>query len=726
LTIEATSASDTINEKTEVLHGEQNVIDTVLQFTFKAKSRIDACVDYTRPSLTIEIEELRRAFLDAKIRGVRLRYVTEITEDNVEHCKELLKLVDELRHIEGIKGNFYISETEYIAPATLHTKGKPASHIVYSNVKEIVQQQRQFVFDSFWSRSIPAEQKIREIEEGITHYETRIIEDSDQIIEEISRLTANSNQLVTCLTPGGMQYSYKYFFDIKKKLLEKQKNGQHKGIRYISTIEKDNIDLIRIFLNSGIQIRHVKNLPPVSFGVSDKEMSATIEKMDGGKKIQSLLISNEPLYIQHFSSIFEELWKNGIDAKERIKDIESDIHLADIEVIPSSLRAQERYIDIVKTASKEILWIFPTANAFLRQDKIGAVPLAAQAAKERNVKVRILIPANSFVEQKLQQLKEYCPVGTIDVRYIEQMSETKATILVVDRKDSMVMELKDDSKATFDEAIGLSTHSNSKAGVLSYVAIFEKLWKQSELYEQLKTHDKMQREFINIAAHELRTPIQPIIGLSEVVLRNTKDAEQAKLLEVINRNAKRLSRLTEDILDVTKIESQSLNLKKEQFNLNEVITNAIDDITTNKIISSYSKTKNPIIKLLCNMQDTFVYADKGRISQVILNLLNNAVKFTKDEKGIIIVIVEKKDLQKQEQHNNQEIVVSIRDTGQGIDPQIFPRLYSKFVTKSETGTGLGLFICKGIIEAHSGKIWAENNKDVKGATFSFSLPIANK
>jgi signal transduction histidine kinase len=112
-----------------------------------------------------------------------------------------------------------------------------------------------------------------------------------------------------------------------------------------------------------------------------------------------------------------------------------------------------------------------------------------------------------------------------------------------------------------------------------------------------------------------------------------------------------------------------------------------------------------------------------RINQVILNLLNNAVKFTKDEKGIITVIVGKKDLQKQKQHNNQEIVVSIRDTGQGIDPQIFPRLYSKFATKSETGTGLGLFICKGIIEAHDGRVWAENNKDgERGATFSFSLP----
>jgi signal transduction histidine kinase len=727
LTIEAPSSSDTISERTEVLHGEQNVVDTVLQFTSKAKSRIDACVDYTRPSLTIEIEELRKAFVDAKRRGIRLRYVTEITEDNVRYCKELLKMVDELRHIEGIKGNFYISETEYIAPATLHTKGKPASHIVYSNVKEIVEQQRQFVFDSFWSRSMLAEQKIKEIEQGITHYETRIVEDPNQIIEEISRLTASSNQLATCLTSGGMQYSYNYFFDIKKKLLEKQKKGQHKGIRYISRIEKDNVDLAKTFLNSEIQIKHVKNLPPMSFGVSDKEMSATIEKMEGGKKIQSLLISTEPLYIQHFSSIFEELWKNGIDARERIKDIESDIDLADIEVIPSSARARDLYLDVVKAASKEILWIFPTTNAFLRQDKIGAIPLAIQAARERNVKVRILMPANSLVEQKLQQLKEYCLPGTIDIRYIEQMSETKATILVVDRKDSMVMELKDDSKSTFYEAIGLSTYSNSKAGVLSYVAIFENLWKQSELYEQLKTHDKMQKEFINIAAHELRTPVQPILGLSEIVLRNTKDAKRAKLLEVINRNAKRLQRLTEDILDVTKIESQSLNLNKEQFNLNDVIVSAMDDITTNKIISSsHSKNKYPIIKLLCNLQDALVYADKGRMSQVISNLLNNAVKFTKGEEDIITVMVEIKDHEKEEQCNNQEIVVSIRDTGQGIDPQIFPRLYTKFATKSETGTGLGLFICKGIIEAHGGRMWAQNNTNGKGATFSFSLPIANK
>src|SRR5207247_7050194 len=127
-------------------------------------------------------------------------------------------------------------------------------------------------------------------------------------------------------------------------------------------------------------IRHVKNLPPIDFAVSDKEMMATIEKMGGGEMAQSLLVSNEPAYINHFASIFEELWKNGIDANERIKDIEIGVDLADIEVIPSTARAQDVYMDIIKSASEEILWIFPTTNAFLRQDKIGAISLAMQTS----------------------------------------------------------------------------------------------------------------------------------------------------------------------------------------------------------------------------------------------------------------------------------------------------------------------------------------------------------
>jgi signal transduction histidine kinase len=718
-----TTSSNTISERTEVLHGEQNVVNTVLQFTFNAKSRIDACVDYTRPSLAIGIEELKKTFLDARGRGVRLSYVTEVTEDNVEYCKELERMVDELRHLNGIKGNFYISETEYIAPATSHEKGKPASKIIYSNVKEIVEHQRQYVFDSFWSRATPAQQRIREIEEGIVHYETKVLENKDQIFNHMKSVIEKASERAVCSSIGGMQLIYNNFFDEYKKIVDKQIKGQGRGVRWIISIDKDSIDLVKIFLNAGIRVRHVKNLTPMNFAVDNRLFYATIDKMEGGKLMEQLLISNEPAYISHYNSVFEELWKNGLDAAERIRDIEQGVDLADIEVIPSSSKAQELYLDIVRSASEQILWMFPTTNAFIRQDKIGAIQLAKEAAKEKKVNVRILVPANRSIEQKVHDLKQYCPNCVIDVRYIEQLSETMATILVVDRKISLVMEIKDDTKTTFIEAIGLSTYSNSKAGVASYVAIFENLWRQTELYtqlkqanEQLKIHDKMQEEFINIAAHELRTPIQPILGLTQVIRSEVKDYRQRELLDVTIRNAKRLQRLADDILDVTRIESQSLNLKKEAFNLNDIIVNAIDDIVTNK---DSLKIKKNLIKLMYHHQDVIVQADKGRIIQVISNLLNNAIKFT--EKGTISIGLERKG------DDNREVLISVKDPGQGINPEILPKLFTKFATKSksksesETGTGLGLFISKSIVEGHGGKIWAENNADGKGATFYFSL-----
>ena len=716
-------SSDIISGRTEVIHDEQNVINTILRFVSNTKCKIDACVDYTRPSLAIGIEQLKKAFLDAKGRGVRLRYITEVTEENVGYCKELIIMVDELRHMEGIKGNFYISETEYVAPTSLHVKGRPSTQMIYSNVKEIVDHQQQYVFDSFWSRATPAQYRIREIEEGtIVHYKTRIIDDEDEIIKEIGRLTAESNELFTCLTPGGMQYSYNHFFEIKKKLLDKQKKGEHRGIKYVSNISDENLELSKIYLSAGIQIRHVKNLPPMSFGVSDKEMSATIEKMEGGKKVQSLLISNEPFYIKHFTAIFEELWNNGIDAANRISDIEEGVNVADIEVIHSSSKAKDLYLKTVKSAVEEILLILPTINAFMRQEDIGAVQLAQEAAKERDVKVRILMPAIRLAEDKVQILKEHENIG---VRHIEQMSETKATILIVDRKASLVMEIRDDTKQTFLEAIGLSTYSNSKAGVLSYIAIFDNLWRQSELYQQLKLHDKMQNEFINIAAHELRTPIQPILGLSQVLSHELQDIYYIQLVDVIIRNARRLQKLTEDILDITKIETQKLQLKKEQCNLNDIIKNCINDIMSNND-SLKKNEKSNTIKLLYPPKDIFVQADKARITQVISNLLSNAVKFTSE--GSISVSLEQKTEEqgKGEDNGGSVVVVEVKDTGQSIHPDILPKLFTKFTTKSETGTGLGLYISKSIVESHGGKIWAKNNADGKGAIFTFSLPVYKK
>jgi signal transduction histidine kinase len=237
-------------------------------------------------------------------------------------------------------------------------------------------------------------------------------------------------------------------------------------------------------------------------------------------------------------------------------------------------------------------------------------------------------------------------------------------------------------------------------------------------YEKLKESDRMKDEFVNIAAHELRTPIQPILGLSEII-RPKVNAEDREYVDVIVRNAKRLQRLTEEILDVTKIESHSLKLKKEEFNLKDVIENCINDEIVNKYSNS-DKEKKP--KILYQPKDIPLKADRIRISQVLSNLLSNAIKFTPGGTISIVSGLNSKS-SKDNNDSDNEAIVNIKDNGYGIDQEMLPKLFSKFATKSFAGTGLGLFICKSIIEAHGGSIWAENNPDGKGATFSFTLPL---
>src|SRR5215210_9480965 len=249
--------------------------------------------------------------------------------------------------------------------------------------------------------------------------------------------------------------------------------------------------------------------------------------------------------------------------------------------------------------------------------------------------------------------------------------------------------------------------------------------------------DKMKDEFINVAAHELRTPIQPIIGLSEILrskMRNNDSgnnsasiAENQEYVDVILRNGQRLGKLVEDVLDVTKIESQSLELRREHFDLNDLIINIIDDIIAAEAesmvygLTDRHKHKNNI-KITYQPRHLPVYADRNRLAQVISNLLNNALKFTSE--GFVMITAGKKT-DNDSNNNNDIAIISVCDSGSGVDPEIMPRLFTKFSSKSFSGTGLGLYICKNIIEAHGGRIWAENNNDGKGATFSFTLPIAN-
>jgi signal transduction histidine kinase len=262
--------------------------------------------------------------------------------------------------------------------------------------------------------------------------------------------------------------------------------------------------------------------------------------------------------------------------------------------------------------------------------------------------------------------------------------------------------------------------------------------------EELRIHDKIQKEFINIAAHELRTPIVPILTLSEflyskVLLHsNVKGQQQQEhekeehqkemleMLEIILRNANRLHQLAEDILDVTRIQSNTLKLRKERFNLNDVILNVVEDYREQ---IAKGKVANGNVKVMCELGNniTLVEADRRRMTQVISNLLSNAIKFTKE--GTITVTTK---IERKEEGYGEEVVIAIKDTGTGIDSEVIPRLFTKFATKSYQGTGLGLFVSKSIVEAHGGRMWAENNNNKdgsdfnrqrQGATFYFTLPV---
>ena len=249
-----------------------------------------------------------------------------------------------------------------------------------------------------------------------------------------------------------------------------------------------------------------------------------------------------------------------------------------IETIKDPDKIQNLVFDLIESARENILGIFSTSNALHRQERAGVFSLLKVVTRSHNAKVRILSPFDEKIVQMAQVLKDEAGV---EVRPMEQVSQTKVSVLLVDRKFSLVVELKDDAMESSLQAIGLATYSNSPATVLSYVSIFESLWRQSELYEKLKIHDKLQNEFISMAAHELRTPIQPVLALSQHLLAHDTSIdfkERQHYLDIIVRNAIRLQHLTEDILDITKIETHSLQLKMEPIDVNQVILKSVQDV----------------------------------------------------------------------------------------------------------------------------------------------------
>jgi signal transduction histidine kinase len=699
-------------ESTEILRGVEDTTRAVVLF-FTNANWVNVCADSLAPSVAMGVEPIKECYENLKSRQVKVRWITEITKDNLSYCRALMQYA-ELRHLDGIKGNFGVSDTAYIATATLN-KAQPVAELIYSTAKSVIEQNKN-IFDTLWSKAIVAEDRIREIEEGVTRTEIRAVKDPREILQDTIGLVRRSKQYSICSVPDGLLYAHSYSFDAFKEILDLHRGGKHAGIRWVTKIEdiEDSrlLEVIKTFMQLGMQIKHVTTIPPMSFGVSEKEMGVTVENMRGGSLNASAIFSSERAIVEQFAAIFEELWNRGINAKERIEEIESQTKTF-IDIIENPAEIQKRYHALVESATQQILLFLPTTTAYRREEKIGIFE-SLEEAVARGANIRILLPTDKEIEEKIQQ-KIKLKKG-IEIRKIKTSitTEARSKILIVDNRTYLMVELKDNSKETFVEAVGSAIISNSKSTILSYVTMFDSLWRQAELYEKLEAHDRMQKEFINIAAHELRTPTQAILGYSEL-LQDDSGEHTADMLKALTRNAYRLQRLITDILDIARIESGTLILEIESVNLTDLITTAIGDAKNQVKISGKSIEISYFHKQIQDAQqkkDLIVDADKDRILQVLSNLLSNALKFTKE--GSIAVTTEKVE---------NEVIVKVEDSGSGIDREIFPNLFERFVSKSEKGTGLGLFISKNITLAHGGRIWAENNPDGIGAMFAFSLPI---
>jgi signal transduction histidine kinase len=592
------------------------------------------------------VDAIKNERLKAKRRGVNFRYITEITKDNLSYCKELSEFA-EVRHLNGVKGNFEISKIrikgewkgEYIATATLQ-EAEPVTQLIYSNVKEIVEQE-QFVFDTLWDKAIPFLVRIKEIEEGIKPEVIEIIADPKEALETEYRLLKSAKQEVQII-----------FSTINTFLLQERQLG-----------------ITKILSNLSKQGVRTRILTPMDIDV--KELTSNLKK-------------------QYEQEIYQK--------KQASKNNNNNNNNADI-------------------------------------------------------------------------------CSAIDIQEIAPSSSINAKIIIVDKQDSLAMEIKDGTRDDLYNTIGLTTYSNSKSTIASYCAIVENLYEQNQLYMQLRdayqrveNTNSMQREFINVAAHELRTPIQSVLGYTELLLEGETDDRKKQALIRILHQSERLRKLASDILDVARIEGKTFRLTMKPLNLNSAIANIIKDyvnrlenyksheITAKKLSnvnvsnddkrSKYGKTMITKLLFKSKLKDEehiFIEADKERLTQVIDNILDNAFKFTDAEGSVTVTLVKQeahspprkprqlgeqieqrqRDLGQQKQQQQYANII-IRDTGTGIDPQILPRLFSKFATKSHRGTGLGLHISKNIIEAHGGKIWAENNGNGKGATFTIALPLLSK
>src|SRR5256712_186530 len=554
LTLPVSETRETIR----VLEGVDEVARGTLRFIWNAKEKIDVCSDSNGPSVVMGVEASKRLIVDWKDSGKKVRFLTEITRENEKFVKDLAKVI-EVRHLDGVTGNFAVSDApEYIATAVLR-EAQPATRLIYSNARAIAEQQT-YLFEALWKKGIPAEQRIMQLDEGVQPIQTRVLEGDTAIREFMQKMLASPGELIACTEASALEPVYDLLLKRFEDMLAKKRVAGDRPAKWLTSIGPEEVAMMQKWVGLGIEIRHISKLPPLNFGCTESEMLVSLER--GERAVQRAFVSNDPSSVRHFRSVFDELWRNGIDATKRIDELVRGVERTSVEVIENPQESLRRAWDLIGS-SREVLVMFSTPRAFLRQVNVEAFQRLKNVVQSTQARVKILIPQDDQVVAAMEEVRKTVP--TVDFRIMNESLKTRISLVIVDRRKSMVFETNDDAR----------------------------------------------------------------------------------------------------------IESGNLRLSNEVFNLTQVVAEVLADE------ESGIRNKKLEIVFIPDKRKIEPYGDKARIARVIHNIVGNAAKFTEEGRITVTTRLDEK---------SEEAVVIVADTGPGIDLGILPKLFTRFVAKSESGT----------------------------------------
>src|SRR5918996_2015669 len=521
--------NNTPSESIEVSSGVDNIISRLLEVMSKIRATYDLCLDIIGPSVILETEPIKNAYFELKNRGVKIRIITEVTKDNLHYCKDLMQVVSEVRHLDGVKGNFAITDTEYMSYA-ISKEVRPPSfrQIVRSTSKEFVNQQ-QYFFDMLWDKAVSAERKIMELESGIMLPErTEIITGADNILRLTLESIPHTRESMDNCIDSNAPASFVLFEPMWNHIKEITSPKRGVRFRFITEITKDNLPYCKEMAKI-LELRHLDGIKG-NLGIMDGREYRASPSVEPGAPPTVLIRSTAKVFVEQQQFFFETLWSKAIPAEYKIKEIEEGRAPEKLEIIPDTRESIGLAFDIMNKTQKELLVLFATPRTFILALEAGTADIYRKISKN-GVDIKLLIPRGSpdEIEQNNEQIakvrEEMSSLSpSINLRFSDIALNTRITIMISDRNEFMSWELKDDTLSDPYLAGGIATYSNIKALASSYAVIFDNLWKITEFAENLRLaniklegNEKAMKEFINIAAHELRTPIQPILGLSEML-----------------------------------------------------------------------------------------------------------------------------------------------------------------------------------------------------------------